>query len=246
MIINFKPETRVLIRVDYNVPIENEKILDLTRIQSSIPTIEYFLKKKMKIFLISHLGRPKKRDSKHSLKKLIKPLKKLLGINVGFIPDITTKPKIPIQTTDCQIFLLENLRFYSGETENDLQFAKVLAKYGDIYVNDAFGVSHRNHASVSAIHKFFTSNMYKGFLLESELKELQNLKINTKKPYTVIVGGSKIGSKIHMLKTFLNIADNILIGGGMAFPFIKCLGGEIGSSICKDTELDVVRDFLNE
>ena len=142
--------------------------------------------------------------------------------------------------------MLENLRFYSGETTNDVHFAKLLSTYGDIYVNDAFGVSHREHASVSAIHNFFKNQKYKGLLLEQELFHLTELKNNYKKPYTIIVGGSKIGSKIHMLETFLNIADNILIGGGMAFPFIKYLGGEIGSSLCNNKELIVVKDFLRK
>jgi phosphoglycerate kinase len=127
-----------------------------------------------------------------------------------------------------------------------MKFAKLLSNYGDIYINDAFGVSHRNHASVSAITQFFENKKYKGFLLDRELIELKKLKNNKIEPYTIIVGGSKIGSKIHMLKSFLNVADNIIIGGGMAFPFIKYLGGEIGNSIFQENELKVVKEFLDQ
>ena len=145
-----------------------------------------------------------------------------------------------------RIRLLENLRFYPGEKNNEIEFSKLLSDYGEIYINDAFGVSHRKHASVSRIHKFFPNKKYKGLLLELELKELKKLRTNPKNPYTVIIGGAKIGSKIHMLKAFLNIADNILIGGGMAFPFIKYLGGKIGDSIYKKEELNIVKAFLED
>tara|TARA_B100001250_G_scaffold259548_1_gene223501 strand:- start:7436 stop:8623 length:1188 start_codon:yes stop_codon:yes gene_type:complete len=235
-----------LIRVDYNIPIKNETLLDLNRIEASIPTIQHFLKQKKKIVLMSHFGRPKGRDSNYSLRKLIPAIEKLLKRKVSFVPDITESSASIIRENNSAIVLLENLRFYSGEQTNDMEFAKQLSMYGDIYINDAFGVSHRNHASVSAITKFFPNKNYKGLLLERELKELKKLKNNNIEPYTIIVGGSKIGSKIHMLKSFLNVADNIIIGGGMAFPFIKHLGGGIGNSICQESELEVVKDFLHK
>ncbi len=246
MVINLASLKKVLIRVDYNVPIQNGKILDLTRIESSVPTINYFLKKNMHVVLMTHLGRPQKRDKNYSLNIILNTLEKILNQNILFVSDILKGNNTQIPQTHPSITLLENLRFYSGEKNNDEKFAKKLSAYGDIYVNDAFGVCHRQHASVSAIGKFFPQKKYRGILLEKELNELKKLKRSKISPYTIIVGGSKIGSKIHMLKEFIDVADNILIGGGMAFPFIKHLGGEIGDSICKNDELAIVSNFLNQ
>ena len=238
---DFKSIKRVLIRVDYNVPIHNGVISDLTRIQATIPTINFFLNLGKQIILISHLGRPKGNDQNYSLKVIVKQLSKLLNRTVFFYSDWLTNTINLDNQPD--VILLENLRFYSGEKNNDTFFAKRLSKYGDIYVNDAFGVSHRHHASTFGILQFFEQK-YKGFLLSKEIQELTALINNKKKPFTVLVGGSKIGSKIHILEAFLDIADNILIGGGMAFPFIKQSGGEIGQSLCLNEELDVVANFL--
>lgn len=246
MTINSSTIKKVLIRVDYNVPIQNNQILDLTRIKASIPTINYFLKQETKIILMSHLGRPNGIQKQFSLKKLVPIIESLLGLDVFFVPEITNKTNSLIDSSAHRVILLENLRFYIEEKTNDLKFSKILSSLGHIYVNDAFGVSHRNHASVSSITKFFKNKKYKGFLLESEIKTLKNLKEAPKHPYTIVVGGSKIGSKIHILKSFLNIADNILIGGGMAFPFIKYNGGHIGRSICSESELSVVESFLKQ
>ena len=235
---------KVLIRVDFNVPINKGQITDLTRIKLTVPTIKYFLQKGMSVVLISHLGRPKKKEKSLSLKILIDPLSQLLKQKVFFSQELTTNKINKLNSGE--VLLLENLRFYEGETTNDLHFAKLLSKQGDIYVNDAFGVAHREHASVLAIQNFFPNQTYKGLLLDKELRTLEKLKVNYQKPYTLIVGGSKIGSKIHMLETFLNRADWILVGGGMAFPFIKHLGGEIGSSLCNNNELIVVETFLQK
>ena len=230
-----------LVRVDYNVPIQNGQILDLKRIEASLPTINYLLKKNTPIILMSHLGRPKKITSEYSLKTLIRPIERLLNKKVIFI-ESPRKTSIPAG----YIGLLENLRFYPGEKQNDPVFSEDLSKLGDFYINDAFSVSHREHASISGIKDFFPNETYQGLLLASELHQLNILKKDPKPPYTIIVGGSKIGSKIHMLETFLDIADNILIGGGMAFPFIKYLGAEIGKSICQDNEIDIVKSFLHK
>tara|TARA_B100001113_G_scaffold329607_1_gene304602 strand:+ start:169 stop:1329 length:1161 start_codon:yes stop_codon:yes gene_type:complete len=230
-----------LVRVDYNVPIQNGKILDLKRIEASLPTLNYLIEQNTPIVLMSHLGRPKNINPAYSLKILIKPIERLLNKKVIFIEN-PQQINIPIGS----IGLLENLRFYSGEKQNDRSFCEQLAKLGDFYINDAFGASHREHASISGIKEFFPNKNYKGLLLESELHQLNILKKNPKSPYTIIVGGSKIGSKIHMLEAFLDIADNILVGGGMAFPFIKYSGGDIGQSICQDSELDIVKSFLNK
>ena len=237
----FNSTKTALIRVDYNVPIQNGQILDFSRIEASLPTINYLIQQKTPIILMSHLGRPKQRNPKYSLKTLIRPLERILNKKVIFI-ETPRRINIPIGS----IGLLENLRFYPGEKQNSRSFCEQLSKLGDYYINDAFGASHREHASISGVKEFFPNNNYKGMLLESELQQLNILKKNPKSPYTIIVGGSKIGSKIHMLETFLGIADNILIGGGMAFPFIKYLGGEIGKSICQDSELDIVKSFLNK
>ena len=234
---------RVIIRVDFNVPVNNGVITDLSRINSALPTIRHFLNLGMSIVLMSHFGRPNGFDDNYSLKFLVEPLSKLLHQKVLFSSDIrdldvlnTIKPK--------DILLLENLRFYSEEKDNDIVFARLLSKYGDIYVNDAFGTSHRKHASIQKIQDFFPNKSYMGFLLEKEVSELRKIQQSSLKPQTVIVGGSKIGSKIHMLKSFLNKADSILIGGGMAFPFIKYMGGQIGASLCNNHELEVVKNFL--
>ena len=246
MTINSSTIKKVLIRVDYNVPVQNDQILDLTRIKASIPTINYFLQQGAKIILMSHLGRPNGIQKQFSLKKLVPIIESLLDLDVLFVPKITNKTNSFIDSSSYRVVLLENLRFYIEEKTNDLKFSKILSSLGQIYVNDAFGVSHRNHASVSSITKFFENKKYKGFLLESEIKTLKSLKESPKQPYTIVVGGSKIGSKIHILKSFLNIADNILIGGGMAFPFIKYNGGQIGRSICSESELSVVESFLKQ
>lgn len=230
-----------LVRVDYNVPIKNGQILDLTRIKASLPTINYLLEKNLSIILISHLGRPSSPDPQYSLKILIEPLERLLNEKISFIQNLGRH-----RILKNRVGLLENLRFFEGEKTNDPNFCQELSQLGDVYVNDAFGVSHREHASTSGIHDFFPKQKYRGLLLDLELHQLQKLKNNAPPPYTIIVGGSKIGSKIHMLEAFLNIADNILIGGGMAFPFIKHLGGAIGRSICEDNELDVVKSFLKK
>lgn len=244
MIKNSILSSKVLIRVDYNVPIKNESLLDLNRIEASMPTIQHYLKQNKKIVLMSHFGRPKGRDLNYSLIKIMPALEKLLKTKVSFVADITGSTVN--REYNSPVTLLENLRFYPGEKKNDIEFAKILSSYGEIYVNDAFGVCHRKHASVSAITNFFPTKKYKGILLEKELTELKKLKNNSIKPYTIIVGGSKIGSKIHMLKSFLNVADNIIIGGGMAFPFIKYMGGAIGDSIFKADELEVVKEFLHK
>ena len=238
----------VLIRVDYNVPVINGKAVDLTRIRESLPTIQFCLQKKFKIVLMSHFGRPQNKDKKYSLKIIVKHLEDLLNQEVLFVENGISKEtqKRLVETASHQVILLENLRFYDGETQNSPDFAKSLSLFGDIYINDAFGASHRQHASVSAIQKFFIKKQYKGLLLERELIELTKIKHAPIKPYTIIVGGSKIGSKINLLKAFLGVADNILIGGGMAFPFIKHMGGDIGKSICKEGELSVVAQFLNQ
>ena len=243
MTIMLDKNQRVLIRVDFNVPFNNGVISDFSRINSALPTIRHFLNLGMSVVLMSHFGRPDGFDDNYSLKFLVEPLSKLLNQNVLFSSDIRDLDVLN-SINPGEILLLENLRFYSEETQNDLVFAELLSKYGHIYINDAFGTSHRQHASIDKVQDFFPTKKYMGFLLEKEVAELKKIQKSPLKPQTVIVGGSKIGSKIHMLKSFLNKADNIIIGGGMAFPFIKYMGGQIGGSLCNNDEIEVVKQFL--
>ena len=235
-----------LIRVDFNVPIHNNKILDLSRIYAAIPTIKHCLNKRMAVVLMSHFGRPSKPNPTFSLKQLVEPLSKILKQKILFCSNIVEGNSIESKPLkQGEVLLLENLRFYPGETTNDVAFAKLLSQYGGIYINDAFAASHREHASISAIKAYFSDKKkFRGFLLSNEIKQLDKLSISNR-PYSIVVGGSKIGSKIHILNAFLDIADYILIGGGMAFPFIKYQGGQIGKSLCNDSEIPIVEEFLN-
>ena len=235
---------RALLRVDFNVPINKGEITDFTRIETALPTIRHLLNLKYNIVIITHLGRPNGWDPDLSLHILVAPLSKMLGREVFFydsnILNSSTK-ELPLK----EITLLENIRFYTQETSNDFEFSKNLAAYGDIYVNDAFGVSHRKHASVYGIRQFFKSK-YMGKLVDKELKELNKIKKNPQHPLTLVIGGSKVSSKIKLLDFFLDLADNIIIGGGMAFPFIKLSNGQIGKSLCKDSELELAKSFVKK
>jgi phosphoglycerate kinase len=240
-----KQVKRALLRVDFNVPIDKGKITDFTRIKSTIPTITYLLNLNYNIIIMSHFGRPKGWDNNFSLRLIVAPLSKMLGKDVAFYNEHilnNTIRELPLE----EVILLENIRFYKEETTNDYTFSKHLSQYGDIYVNDAFGVSHREHASVHGVKQFFKDNKYKGILIEQELKALNKIKQYPPQPLTLIIGGSKVSSKINLLEYFLGTADNIIIGGGMAFPFIKLLNGEIGKSFCKDSELLVARSFMKK
>ena len=240
-----KQVKRALLRVDFNVPVDNGAITDFTRIKSAIPTIKHLLNLDYNIIIMSHFGRPKGWDNTFSLRLMVDPLSKMLGIDVMFYSQHILNNetgKLPLE----RVVLLENIRFYKEETSDDYAFSKHLSQYGDIYVNDAFGVSHREHASVHGIKQFFKENKYKGILIDQELKELNKIKQHPAHPLTLVIGGSKVSSKIKVLEYFLGIADNIIIGGGMAFPFIKLLNGKIGKSLCKDAELLVALSFMKK
>lgn len=240
-----KQVKRALLRVDFNVPIDKGKITDFTRIKSTIPTITHLLNLNYNIIIMSHFGRPKGWDNNFSLRLIVAPLSKMLGKDVVFYNEHILNNKtreLPLE----EVILLENIRFYKEETTDDYNFSKHLSQYGDIYVNDAFGVSHREHASVHGVKQFFQDNKYKGILIDQELKELNKIKQHPSQPLTLIIGGSKVSSKINLLEYFLGTADNIIIGGGMAFPFIKLLNGEIGKSLCKDSELLVATSFMKK
>ncbi|WP_185882718.1 phosphoglycerate kinase [Blattabacterium cuenoti] len=225
---------RVLLRVDYNVPINNGHITDDTRIQRSIPTIQKILSKKGKIILISHFGRHKDYQNKNlSLKFLVPILSKILKISIKFCENCIGSHVIKKidQLKNGEILLLENLRLYKEEEMEDPKFSFYLSKYGDIYINDAFSVCHRFHSSITVLPKFFNEKKCMGILLEQEIKNL-NLFLSEKsvKPITIILGGAKLSSKIETIKNIINFADHILLGGAMSFPFIKKKGGKIGNS----------------
>jgi len=219
---------RTIVRCDFNVPIENKKIIDNFRIKEILPTINYLIEEKAKIILISHLDSPKGKDKKYSLKPIAKELGRLLDQDVKFLDDCKGKgiEKQVNNIKQGEVVLLENLRFYPEEEKNDLIFAKSLAKLGDIYISEAFGVCHRNHASISALPRLMPSGI--GFLFGKEITSLSRARENPDRPFVVIIGGAKIASKMKMVEKFLSQADYILLGGKIANVILTvkgiCLG----------------------
>jgi phosphoglycerate kinase len=238
---------RVLVRVDFNVPLdENRKITDPKRIIESIPTINAITKNGGKCILMSHLGRPKgEKNPKYSLDVVAQFLTSYLNKPVIFTDDcIADDNNVVISAmNEGDILLLENLRFYKEEEKNNPDFAKQLASFGDVYVNDAFGTAHRAHASTEGVTHFI-SNCAAGFLMEKELKYLAGAIDNPKRPLCAILGGSKISGKIDVLDNLLKIADKILIGGGMMFTFYKAMGLEIGKSILEEDKVELAKEVL--
>ena len=239
---------KVFIRVDFNVPFNDEgEITDNSRIVAALPTIEFVISSGGACILASHLGRPDGKNPALSLKKIIPELKKLLGKDVIFLED-----SIGDQTKEIcsnlkkgQIALLENLRFYKEETKADQRFAKQLSALADIYINDAYGTTHREHASTATIAQFF-SEKAPGMLLEKEIKSLKKLMDKPKKPVTAIIGGAKVSSKISVIANILGFVDNLIIGGGMAYTFIKNNGGRIGDSIFEADRLNDCKEILSK
>lgn len=237
---------RVIVRVDYNVPIVNGEISDDTRLRATIPTLQYLIRNKAKTILISHLGRPKGKFVKElSLAIVAEKLSKLLGREIKMCPvAICNESKEAVKNLkEGEILILENIRFYNQESENNEQFAKEIALLGDIYVNDAFGTSHREHASVVGIPKFLPSAA--GLLLEAELNALNILLENPKRPFVAVLGGNKISDKLGIITSFLDKVDALLIGGGMCFTFLKSQGVSIGNSICENDQLNEAREILS-
>ena len=238
---------KVFIRVDFNVPFNDYgEITDSSRIVAALPTIEYVLSNGGACILASHLGRPVGKDSELSLKKIIPELKKLLGKDVIFLEN-----SIGAQTKEAcsnlqngEVVLLENLRFYEEETKADIDFAKELSSLADIYINDAYGTTHREHASTATIAQFF-SEKAPGMLLEKEIESLKKLMEKPKKPVTAIIGGAKVSSKISVIANMLDVVDNLIIGGGMAYTFIKNNGGNIGESIFEKDKLDDCSEIIS-
>ncbi len=248
---NFKNE-KALIRVDFNVPVDGQyNITDDTRMQATIPTIKKILADGGSVILMSHFGRPKDGPSdKFSLKHLIKHLQELLGnTRILFADDCIGKDAIQ-QAKDLkagEVLLLENLRFYKEEEKGDENFAEKLSRLGDVYVNDAFGTAHRAHASTAIIAKFFPADkkMF-GLLMESEVMSAEKILHDSEKPFTAILGGAKVSDKIEIIENLLKKADNIIIGGGMAYTFLKARGKEIGSSLCEEDKLDLAKEILSK
>jgi phosphoglycerate kinase len=242
---------KALIRVDFNVPLNDKfEITDDTRITATIPTIKKVLKDGGSVILMSHLGRPKDGPTdKYSLKHLVPHLQELLGTAVEFandcIGDEAVKKAAALKPG--QALLLENLRFYKEEEKGDKTFAEKLAKLGDIYVNDAFGTAHRAHASTAVIAQFFPRDkrMF-GLLMEGEVSSAEKILHLAQKPFTAIIGGAKVSDKILIIENLLERATDIIIGGGMAYTFIKALGGNIGKSLCEDDRLDTARDLCSK
>jgi len=239
-------QKNVLMRVDFNVPQDaNLEITDDSRIRAALPTIKYILEKKAKkLILISHLGRPDgKVVEKYSLKPVAKRLAQLLGVSVKMLDDcIGSEVKNEIARAQERIILLENLRFHAEEEKNDPAFSKQLADLGDVFVNDAFGTAHRAHASTEGVTRYLQSAA--GFLLEKEMQYLGMALKNPARPFMVILGGAKVSDKIGVIENLLPKSDAILIGGGMAYTFLKAQGKEIGNSKLEADKLELAKDIL--
>ncbi len=237
---------RVLVRVDFNVPIDElGNIEDDTRIRASLPTIEYLLDAKAKIVLMSHLGRPKGRDEKLGLAPVAKRLSRYLNRDVKILPDCVGE-EVEKEVTSMQegdVVLLENLRFHEGESKGSEEFAKSLAKLGEVYVSDAFGTCHRKHASVYLVPQILKPAVM-GFLLEKEISYFEKAMVNPQRPVVAIIGGAKVSSKLGIIKNLLKRVDKLFIGGAMAFTFIKAMGYKVGSSLVEEDLIPTARDIL--
>ncbi|MFY7728612.1 MAG: phosphoglycerate kinase [Flavobacterium sp.] len=244
--INFK-DKKAVIRVDFNVPLdEHFNVTDDTRIVAAKPTIYKILEDGGSVILMSHLGRPKGKEEKYSLKHIVAKVSEVLGKEVKFaedcIGDVAEAAAADLKPGE--VLLLENLRFYAEEEAGDEAFAGKLAKLGDVYVNDAFGTAHRAHASTTIIAKFFPEAKVFGLLLAKEIESLDKVLKNSEKPVTAILGGSKVSTKITVIENILDKIDHLIVGGGMTYTFIKALGGNVGNSICELDKLDLAHEIL--
>lgn len=268
---NFKGK-KAFVRVDFNVPVdENFQITDDNRIRAALPTLKKILADGGSLIIASHMGRPKKNpDAKYSLKVIVPHVSKLLGVDVKFAADCMGEETAALAASlkGGEALLLENLRFYAEEEgkprgefatdeekaeakkvvkESQKKFTATLASYADCYVNDAFGTAHRAHASTALIAKYFDENnkMF-GYLMEKEVLAVEKIMTNTARPFTAIMGGSKVSSKIDIIENLLTKVDNLIIAGGMTYTFTKALGGEIGKSICEEDKLDLALELLEK
>lgn len=243
------PGKRVFLRVDFNVPLDEEgKIRDDTRIKAALPTLNHLLEQKAKVIAASHLGRPKgKYDPKLSLKPVAERLSELIHQDVILAPDVIGDEvlKLKKDLKEGQVLFLENLRFHPEEKANDSSFAQLLAQEVDYYVNDAFGACHRAHASVVAITQH-TEKSAAGFLVKKEVEYLSKAVHSPQKPYVVILGGAKVSDKIPVIENLLNKADSILIGGAMAYTFFKAQGFDVGRSLVEEDKIDLSLKIIND
>ena len=254
--INFAGK-KALIRVDFNVPMDKQfNITDDARIRATIPTLKKILNDGGSCILMSHLGRPLKKlkedgtidYEKFTLKNTVKCISELLDADVKFAGDCigTDAAQMASALQPGQILLLENLRFYKQEEKGDEAFASQLSKYGDVYVNDAFGTAHRAHASTAVIANFFPNAKCFGYVMAKEIANAEKLMKNAERPFTAITGGAKVSDKLLILENLINKVDNLIIGGGMAYTFLKAQGYEIGSSLCEDDRLDLCLELIKK
>lgn len=241
---------KALVRVDFNVPQDaDKKVTDNTRIVAAKPTIDKILNDGGAVVIMTHLGRPKgKVNEEFSLAQIVSEVAKVLGREVKFAPNCIGEEaeKMVAELKAGEVLLLENLRFHAEEESGDLAFAEQLAKLGDVYVNDAFGTAHRAHASTAVIAQFFPETKFFGLLMAQELEAIDKVLHSGEKPVTAILGGSKVSTKITIIENILPAVDNLIIGGGMAFTFIKAQGGNIGSSLVEEDKLDLALDILQK
>jgi phosphoglycerate kinase len=239
---------KVLIRVDFNVPLDSDlQITDDSRIKAAVPTIQTILSKGGSVILMSHLGRPKEgAENKFSLKHIVSHLSSLLGVEVKFANDCigTEAKEMASSLQSGEVLLLENLRFYKEETKGEIEFTKKLASLGTFYVNDAFGTAHRAHASTAVIAQFFPDKKCFGYIMANEIENAQKILSNPQRPFTAIVGGAKVSDKLLIIENLMQIADNIIIGGGMAYTFAKAQGGNIGNSLCEEDRIALCLELI--
>lgn len=246
---NFRNK-KALVRVDFNVPLDDKfNITDDTRIRAAIPTLKKILTDGGSLIIMSHLGRPKNiPEEKYSLKHIVPALSRLLGIPVKFASDCigAATNEIAAGLKPGEALLLENLRFHAEETQGTESFAKELACLGDLYINDAFGTAHRAHASTTVIAKFFPNDKMFGYLMIKELDSIHSLLENYKNPFTAILGGAKVSGKIALIENLMDRVNNLIIGGGMSYTFIKAKGGKIGSSLVEDDRMEMALKLLEK
>lgn len=240
---------RFLVRVDFNVPMDSElNITDDNRIRAALLTINKIILLGGSVILMSHRGRPNGYSSDLSMRHLVKPLSNLLNLNVKFVDQCIGEKVVRISKSlkSGEVLLLENLRFHDEEIAGNTLFAKELSALGDIFVNDAFGTAHRAHASTSVIAQFFKKKKCFGYVMSKEITSLNKVIKNPKKPFTAIIGGAKVSSKIDVILSLLNKVDNLIIGGGMTYTFIKALGGNVGSSLVEEDKLNIALDIIEK
>ena len=245
--VDFK-DKKALIRVDFNVPLnEDLEVTDITRIEAAKPTIIHILEEGGSCILVSHLGRPKQREDKFSLRHIVNSATEIFGVTVTFVQDCIgpAAEEAAANLRPGEILLLENVRYYQEETDGDRDFAEKLSKLADYYVNDAFGTAHRAHASTTVVADFFGDRKCFGLLLASEIENVKKVLSDGKSPVTAIIGGAKVSSKITVIENILDTIDHLIIGGGMAFTFIKAQGGNIGGSLVEEDKQEVALEILD-